>query len=189
MRASRWIIVGLVAGAIILALLAGYRQNRVVTGPARGDEDRARQERAATNSARDDDRVRQERQRLATSPLPKDSVKVRISMYSGRPDPEWELSPQQAAELRARLDALPTATGTQPRPPWPSAEFSIEETVGGQVRQRQIAFRGTIGADSDEPRVYRVDPTRSVERYLLQTGRSHLLASERALMEERLANP
>jgi hypothetical protein len=37
-------------------------------------------------------------------------MKVQLNIYSGRPNPEWPLSEQQAAEVTQRLTGLPHST-------------------------------------------------------------------------------
>jgi hypothetical protein len=107
---------------------------------------------------------------------------ITLGIYSGRPDPEWTLTTAEMATLDAALTALPTTTGSMPDRGLGYHGFSI--AVGETT---QIAFKGTIttvGLSTDN---VRTDPSRSIERLLLTTGRPHLTATEYETVHGALA--
>ena len=98
-------------------------------------------------------------------------MRVQLCVFSGRRDPAWELSTKQADQLRQILKALST----------PEEEFDNAHVLG---------YRGMCVLDPAEGAYYDVfrdrvatqragtyknikfflDPDRSVERFLLETG-------------------
>ena len=81
---------------------------------------------------------------------------VELDIFSGRPNPRWELSDAEAASVRELIDALaPAPAAAPPVPPGLGYRgFRIDDDVsfGGFVRTR-----GGVLAD----------PQRRVERFLL----------------------
>ena len=111
-------------------------------------------------------------------------VDVTLGIYSGRPDPTWSLTGGQAAGLEQLLAALPGGTDTPPVGGLGYHGFTIE-----RPRSTLIAYQGVVAPPGEGPRTVKADPTRSVERYLLETSRSHLTAVEYAEVERALATP
>jgi hypothetical protein len=124
---------------------------------------------------------------LATSPLP--SVTVSLGIYSGRPDPSWDLTDVQVAALVGMLASLPLADGSAPQGGLGYHGFQIVAQQPGQVEQTFLAYRGAVTASSDPPGTYRADPQRRVETALLETGRAHLEPVEISVVEADLARP
>lgn len=122
---------------------------------------------------------------LAAGPLP--SVTVTLGIYSGRPDPSWTLTDVQVAALVGRLASLPATTGSAPHGGLGYQGFSIVVRQPGQPDQTLVAFRGAVTGPGDAPGTYRGDPQRTVESALLETGRSHLAATEITVVETDLA--
>lgn len=121
---------------------------------------------------------------LAASPLP--SVTVTLGLYSGRPDPSWSLTDAQVAALVGQLAALPVAAGSAPQGGLGYHGFSIVVQHPSQPDETYVAFRGAVTSAGDAPGTYRADPQRTVESALLETGRSHLAATEIAVVETDL---
>ena len=115
---------------------------------------------------------------------PAGSAKVVLGLYSGRPDPEWTLTTVQAATLEKALAALADGTGTPPTGGLGYHGFTI--LLPGRTL---MAYRGVVTATGDGPRTLKLDPARTVERYLLETSRSHLTADEYAEVERALTGP
>ena len=111
-------------------------------------------------------------------------VRVTLGIYSGRVDPSWLLSADEAATLDAMIASLPEQFGIPPEGGLGYHGFTIE--LPGQTL---IAYRGTIAAPGSGARPYRVDGLRLVERFLLESGRAHLVAAEIAEAERGLAAP
>lgn len=118
---------------------------------------------------------------------------VVLGIYSGRPDPSWDLSPAQTAELARRIDALPIAVGGPPEGGLGYHGFTIVLRVAGEADRTLVAYRGTVTPPGTEAPpgtgapAYLDDPERSIERFLLETGRAHLAAPEIAELEANLA--
>lgn len=98
------------------------------------------------------------------------SVRVELDVFSGRPNPTWSLSPEQADELMHRLHDLPSAN--------PAAE-----NLPGGLGYRGLVIFGVDGPGTPlrivsgiviSDRKYRLDPGRSLEQWLLVTGRGHV---------------
>lgn len=118
------------------------------------------------------------------SPSPSSPVVVTLGIYSGRPDPAWTLTTTEAAGLDVVLAALPAGTGVPPVGGLGYHGFTI--TRPGTVL---VAYDGAIGAPGDGPRAMTPDPTRSVERYLLETSRAHVTPEEYAEAELAISGP
>lgn len=116
-------------------------------------------------------------------PLPSvgPSVIAVLGLYSGRPDPEWTLTTEQAATLDRKLESLPIGTEAPPIGGLGYHGFTIRLPEGTLV-----AYRGVVAPPGDDPRIVRADPTRSIERYLLETSRPHLTADEFTEVERTL---
>lgn len=122
---------------------------------------------------------------IADTPLP--SVNVTLGIYSGRPDPSWELSDVQVAALVGQLASLPVENGTPPQGGLGYHGFSILVEQAGVTGEVLVAYRGAVTGPGDAPGSYRADPQRTVETALLGTGRSHLAANEISAVEADLA--
>jgi photosystem II stability/assembly factor-like uncharacterized protein len=115
---------------------------------------------------------------------PAGPVVVTLGIYSGRPDPAWTLTVDEAAAVDAALAALPDGTGTPPVGGLGYHGFSI--TRSGST---SVAYRGAVAPPGDGPRAMKADPTRSIERCLLETSRSHVTPDEYAIAELAIAAP
>jgi hypothetical protein len=120
----------------------------------------------------------------SVSPSPAGPVRVILGIYSGRPDPEWTLSPEQAATVNQLLAAMPGSTGTPPEGGLGYHGFTI--LFPGTTL---IAYRGVVAPPGTGPRAVRLDPTRSLERYLLETARAHVRSAEYAEAKRALDAP
>lgn len=110
-----------------------------------------------------------------------EQVRVTLGLYSGRPDPEWTLTPEQVAVLDAEVAMLPGASGTPP-----SGGLGYHGFTVARPGSTVIAYLGTVAAPSDGDRPYRLDAGHVIERLLLETGRSHLAPAEVAEVEQAL---
>ena len=96
---------------------------------------------------------------------------VWIDVYSGRPAPEWTLTPAETEELVSLLATLPSSgappvvglgyRGVLVRIPWESGVATLR--AGGGV---------VASEPEDGPTL--ADPGRRVERYLWESARRHL---------------
>lgn len=109
-------------------------------------------------------------------------TEVILGLYSGRPDPEWVLTNEQAAMLDTLVGTLRDATGTPPVGSLGYHGFTIL-----RAGRSLVAYRGILAPPGDGLRAIKMDPTRSVERFLLETSRSHVTPVESAEVERALA--
>lgn len=117
-------------------------------------------------------------------------IVVDLGIYSGRPDPSWTLTDAQAASLLGAIAALPVATGTPPEGGLGYHGFGVVLRQPGRADETVVAYRSTVAPPGVDPRPYRSDPGRTVERLLLDTGRAMLTSAEIAAVEaDLLASP
>ena len=111
-------------------------------------------------------------------------VRITLGIYSGRVDPSWTLSADRGAALVALIGSLPEQFGIPPEGGLGYHGFTIE--LPGRTL---IAYGGTIAAPGSGARPLRFDGQRLVERFLLESGRAHLVEAEIAEAERGLTAP
>ena len=109
---------------------------------------------------------------------------VTMGIYSGRPDPTWTLTSDEALTLSNIFASLPNVTGTPPVGGLGYHGFTIALRSGPQ-----IAYRGAIAAPGEGTRAMMSDPTRSIERFLLETSKSHVTAAEFEMVRLAIGAP
>lgn len=115
------------------------------------------------------------------APAPAETATVSLILYSGMPDPTWELTAKQAREFARRMDALPfTPVGEETSHlgyrgiyVFLGNRFAPSQTI--RVTNGEVIVR-----EGDEERWY-YDAERQLERWLLETGQLHLKDAEYAL--------
>ena len=103
---------------------------------------------------------------------------IELDVFSGRPNPQWELDAPAERELRQLLGGLSVAPGEPAGPAglgYRGFRFDIGETAAPSR-----AFRGRVAL---EDRVLE-DPGRAVERFLLSTAPAELEALRHAIADE-----
>ena len=103
---------------------------------------------------------------------------VSLGLYSGLPDPSWELSEEESAALTALLESLPRVDGSPPSGGLGYHGFAIERLTPEGMPRLLVAFEGTVSDPASSHLSYLDDPDRSVERFLLESGRDQLSAVE-----------
>ncbi len=88
------------------------------------------------------------------------------SVFSGRPDPRWEISPTLAAELERLWEELEAHVGPRPSPA-PLGYRGCELILGDVT---YAAFGGVVGRSDGERDAARADPARRFERLLLESA-------------------
>ena len=116
---------------------------------------------------------------FAESPI----TTVSLGLYSGLPDPAWELSDEQASALTALLEALPRVDGSPPAGGLGYHGFWVERLTPEGTARLLVAFEGTVFDPLASRLSYLADPDRSVERFLLDSGRDRLTAAEIGLVQ------
>jgi hypothetical protein len=117
---------------------------------------------------------------------PAASTQVTLGIYSGRPDPVWALTRDEADKLAALVAALPVGQGMPPQGGLGYHGFTIAITAADGTVLTVTAYAKTVapvGAAAD--RFWR-DDAGLVERFLLETGRPTLSAAEYATIKQAL---
>jgi hypothetical protein len=120
----------------------------------------------------------------ARSVTPGGSVVVTLGIYSGRPDPAWTLTVDEAAGMDAALAVLPDGMGTPPVGGLGYHGFTI--TRPGSTL---VAYAGAVAPPGDGTRAMKADPTRSVEVCLLMTSKWHVTPDEYAIAKLGIVAP
>lgn len=103
-------------------------------------------------------------------------MQVELDMFSGRPNPQWNLTPEENAELNRLLQTLPKdKTGKASIPGLGYRGFIVtatEDKVEGCTEV--FIFREYVTAKCSGELLQFADKDRTLERWLLQTGRGRL---------------
>ena len=113
---------------------------------------------------------------------PGDEMRVTLGIYSGRPDPTWTLTGAEAAAVERAIEALPQTPGVPPEGGLGYHGFTVAR--GGRTL---TASMGVVSSGAGGPGILRSDPGRTVERLLLELGRTQLTPAEIAEVEQSLA--
>ena len=99
------------------------------------------------------------------------SVSVRLLVFSGRPDPEWDLEDAEVEELRSRLEAARESDQTNSEPPARLGYrgFLIRSDAG-ELPAALTVFKGTIRRGSGKLAVVLTDGA-ELEDWLLDRAR------------------
>jgi hypothetical protein len=112
----------------------------------------------------------------------KTMVQVELDIYSGRPNPRWVLNAQEHSTLIQQLGRLlPTQTG-EPRLNLGYRGLIVTALEGDMAGFQEIVCSGGLVLGDSTQKFS--DPDRSLERWLLQTGRAHLDLGIRDLIEQ-----
>ena len=107
-------------------------------------------------------------------PDPQSAVVV-LDVFSGRPNPTWSLDAEPTAALRSLLAALPSTPAAAPLDGLGYRGFLVElKDQTGATVERLSAYRGLVQRQPGDPSAVLLDPGRTVERFLLDSGRSQL---------------
>jgi hypothetical protein len=118
-------------------------------------------------------------------------VHVALGIYSGRLDPTWTLTPGEAAQLESLVMGLPHRLGIPRQGGLGYHGFIVDVPIGfgGEGAARTlVTFEGEVAESGLGSRPIGIDQRRSVERFLLETGRSRLGNGEVSVVEGDLAS-
>jgi hypothetical protein len=101
------------------------------------------------------------------------------------PNPSWLLSPSEASAFLARLAALPPAADYSFAGNLGYRGFVVEIAPGSTVRLQNGIVRRSVGSSVE----YLADPGRSLERFLLDSGRPMLSTAVLAEVSRSLPPP
>lgn len=97
-------------------------------------------------------------------------VEVMLDIFSGRPNPRWELSEEQIEELKMKLDALPA--GTKKKPPvlgYRGIRVLNVSRIEG-LPERIKAYNGVLAINERKETDYYED-VNNIEDWLLNQAR------------------
>jgi hypothetical protein len=115
---------------------------------------------------------------------------VTLQIYSGRKNPEWNLTGKQANELLALLDNLSESQPIVFHGHLGYSGFRVVWDENGTKTQREIiAYRGQLLYRNDNSTKHSTDPERSLEKFLLKTGDSTLNAQHAKRIEQEIESP
>lgn len=103
-------------------------------------------------------------------------MQVEVDVYSGRPNPRWDLSPRQAEELRELVRQLPGGEGEGFRPDNLGYRGLIVRGAGSGEADFDELFIGNgivVASGRGGARKF-IDSGRAVERWVLKTGEGRL---------------
>lgn len=101
---------------------------------------------------------------------------VEIDLYSGRPNPSWSLDEAQSAELTKRLDALQEVDKGEPAQGlgYRGVIITMRDGVSGRPMTTIVSAGIVLERFHDGTERRRRDLSRSLESWIIRTGRSHL---------------
>jgi|SRR5215203_980410 len=112
--------------------------------------------------------------RQEEKPLQPDAAIVEVDLFSGRPNPSWSLTPEEAAHLVEIVDELEPAAARE-APGWlgyRGIRFRLlrqgREIESAQSFDEHLSRQGAAGTR------HLADPGRKVERWLLGTGEGRI---------------
>jgi len=106
-------------------------------------------------------------------------ARVEVDLYSGRPNPIWDLTAAATQSLLERCDALPslprTVAGAHSAEGLGYRGLKVDVLRGGRIQRLSIGDGKVVIKVSRSPQWHQFrDPERQLERWLLQTGLEHL---------------
>jgi hypothetical protein len=105
------------------------------------------------------------------SPPPR--CEVELDIFSGRPNPTWTLSAEQAETLMRRLASLPPASPRELSGNLGYRGFMVQCSEGAGSRLIRVQ-KGIVELAQGAKTDYAEDKDRELERWLLNSGKSHL---------------
>ena len=116
-----------------------------------------------------------------------ENVEVEVDVFSGMPNPEWNLSDADAALFQQKIAALPEASPAQLANNLGYRGIIVR--VKTEMTQTRILIQnGIVQSTQDDATVYCSDPGRDLERWLLNTGRPFIEDNIFMLVKNELAN-
>jgi len=101
------------------------------------------------------------------------TAQVTLNVYSGRPDPSWNLDQTRTDELMQKTSALPASVAPPGFPPSKLGYrgFRVQALdASSQTVAVFTVYGGTVRRDQMSVTSYSADVERAVERWLLSTG-------------------
>lgn len=116
------------------------------------------------------------------------SARVELDIYSGRPNPSWTLPAPATADFVRLLTTLPATAPFEAAAPLGYRGFVVT-WQDSSAQQAAIVQSGRVKWTSDGRSRYLVDSGRSLERWLLESGRDHLDPAVSSMVDQALGRP
>jgi len=100
------------------------------------------------------------------------SLQVELDVFSGRPNPVWTLSNDQASAFDAKFKRLTTTTSN--RGAYEGLGYRGFKVSGFDRYDEVKVWHDTVEATRGQTRYLWVDVNRDLERFLLETSKSHI---------------
>ena len=100
-------------------------------------------------------------------------VEVELDIFSGMPNPTWNLTDAQAATLVQRLQSMPKAPAVTLSGRLGYRGFVVQVIADGETQMVQVQ-NGFAQISTGATATHVRDAGRELERWLLDTGRPHL---------------
>jgi hypothetical protein len=101
-------------------------------------------------------------------------VQVELDIFSGMPNPVWNLSDESAQSFLRQLDALQRTRPTKLSAPLGYRGFVVQVTRASDTQQSIRIQNGSVQILAPKSTFYASDSGRNLERWLLETGKPHL---------------
>jgi hypothetical protein len=98
---------------------------------------------------------------------------ARALIFSGRPDPTWELSPDDEQEFLEVWSQIPPARAVEATTPAPLGYRGVE--IVADDGRKWVATRGHLTLTVNGQTTTHLDPARTIERLVLATAPAGLL--------------
>lgn len=115
---------------------------------------------------------------------------VQIDLYSGRPNPGWRLGAAQSTELIRRLKEMPEVEKGEPAQALGYRGIVVTTRTDAPAELKTIVVSGGLVLERYQNGVERrrIDRGRSLERWILETGRNHLDPAIYKIIDQELAH-
>jgi hypothetical protein len=99
-------------------------------------------------------------------------MQVEVDVFSGRPNPAWNLSDQEASQFQAKFKSL--ATSESQKPLYDGLGYRGFKVIGFQDYDRMTIWNGHVEARRGDKTLRWRDPEKSLEKYLLTVAKKHV---------------
>src|SRR5262245_50509919 len=110
-------------------------------------------------------------------------MQIEVDLFSGRPNPHWELSAAESGEVLALLDALPACPFGPP--PESLAFRGFVLTIPG-TGERIVSYRGNVWRLKPAGNTCFRDSDRTLDQWLMSSSLSHLDSSVYELLSQEV---
>jgi hypothetical protein len=119
-----------------------------------------------------------------------EQVRVTLNIFSGRKNPTWLLSKEQADELVSIVKELPTTNSTRPFDGLGYSGFRVTFPARMLGKPTEItAYKGKVRYSDGCGVKYLADRDRRIERLLLRSSSSHIDAEVYKTLQREIERP